>query len=100
MSQNVQKDNWTFLYSDYRFMEIISTYESSPSFLVSMAEVSSGKLFRQPDISNVDEVNLVLNLKSKDIRKLSTGPFSISPVDQKAIEKLLTRFKNKKLDQI
>ena len=87
------KENWTLLYSDYRFKEIISTYESNPSFLVSMTEVSAGKLFRQP--SNVDEVNLVLNLKAKHIRKLSTGPFSISPADQKAIEKLLTKFKNK-----
>ena len=87
-------NNWTFLYSDYRFKDILCTYESNPSFIISMLDISSGRLSRVIDPSSTEKANFVLNLEQSDIRELSTGPFKISPVDQSKLNDLLTSIKD------
>ena len=87
-------NNWTFLYSDYRFKDILCTYESNPSFIISMLDISSGRLSRVIDPFGTEKANFVLNLEQSDIRELSTGPFKISPVDQSKLNDLLTSIKD------
>ena len=87
-------NHWTFLYSDYRFKDILSTYESNPSFIISMLDISSGRLSRVINHSSTEKANFVLNLEQSDIRELSTGPFKISTVNRSKLNDLLTSIKD------
>ena len=86
----VQK-TWTFLYTDMRFEEIISTYEATPTILITTTDLSSGKI----DPSSVNRLTYMLKLDANDIRKLLTGPSVIGQVRKAKVKELIRDFKER-----
>ena len=76
---------WTFLYSDIKYIDILKTYETDPTFMVSLNDVYSGKL--NTHISN--NTSLVLKMDAREVRNLMSGPFRTSEVSEKQISEFV-----------
>lgn len=83
------QNTWTFLYTDIRFEEIIRTYEATPTFIITTADLSSDKI----DLSSVNRPTYMLKLDVSDIRKLLAGPSVVSQVRKAKLKELIRLFK-------
>lgn len=81
-------DTFSFIYNDFRFKHILHNYEDQPAFLVSLKDISSNRFYNTSKLN----ATFVLNLRSKDLRKLSTGPFTVSPANLNKIHEIIQRF--------
>lgn len=81
------------LYKGLKFKDIIDTYESEPSILVSTEDLTSKYLKGRMNSWDLSKGNLILNLEIGDITRVLTGPFVTSPVCQSRFQALITDFK-------
>ena len=79
-------NTWTFLYSDIKYVDILRTYETDPTFLVSLNDLYSGKL--NAHITN--GTSLVLKLDAREVRNLMSGPFRTSEVSESRLSKFVS----------
>jgi len=82
----------TLLYKGLRFKDIIDTYESEPSFLVSTEDISSNYLKVNMHSLDKSKVNLILNLERSDFEKVMTGPYITFPFSELKIQELFAKF--------
>ena len=88
---NCVNPSWTFLYKGFQFKDIIDSYESEPTFLVSLNDILSKDFKMKKDSTDKTKMSLVLNLEVRDIKNLLTGPFITAPINPRKIVRLVEK---------